>query len=295
MKEFLRKFKEYLLIEGKNISTVNIYISHIKKFLLYIKSNHKIALTNNITNILTNNIINNITNITNSSKEELVYSYILYLKGNNYKENTINSNIKAINNLLNYLDVKLTKKIKFLKVPKRLPEHIDLDYFTDRIMPMIDEDMFINPLKVKTILYFMFYTGVRQGELFSLKREHFDFQNRTVTIYSKKTKEERTVIFPKKIKEMVEYYFRTEMEEDNAFNIGKGGVKYIFNKLKPCFKDINLHAHLFRHSFSIYLLENGVDLDTLKDLLGHKSILTTTIYTNKTVKKIKEIYDKHIK
>ena len=293
MKEFLRKYKEYLLIDGKNISTVNSYISHIRMFLLYIKSNHKIALITIVSYITNYNITNS--NITNLSLERLVYSYILYLKDNNYKENTINNNIKAIKHLSNCFKIPFNKKIKFVKVPKRLPEHIDLAYFEDRIIPMIDEDMFKNPIKIKTILYFMFYTGVRKGELFSLKRDDFDFTNRTVKIYSKKTKEERTVVYPKKIKEMVEYYFRTEMEEENAFNLGKGGVKHIFKILKPCFKDINLHSHLLRHSFSIYVLENGVDLDTLKDLLGHKSILTTTIYTNKTVKKIKEIYDKHIK
>jgi len=284
MKEFLGKIKDYLLLEGKSISSVKIYLSHIKKFILYIKSNHKITL---------NNIINN--NITKPSIEGLVYKYILYLKDNNYKENSINSNIKAIKHLLQYLHINLKKKIKLVKIPKRLPEHIDLQYFTDRIMPMIDEDMFKNPLQVKVVLNFMFYTGVRQGELYSLKREHFDFQNRTVRIYSKKTKEERTVIFPNKIKEMIQYYFRIEMEQENAFNLKTGRVSYIFNKLKPCFKDINLHPHLFRHSFAVHLLEQGVDLDTLKDLLGHKSILTTTIYTRKTAKKIKEIYDRHIK
>jgi len=280
MRDFIKKFKDYLLLNGKTLSTAVTYSSHIKGFISYL-NNKNINMTT-------------ITTTPTTTLEGVVGQYILS-RSSSCSEHTINNDIKAISCLLEYFNLTI-KTPKIRKTIQKLPEHIDLSFLEDEVIPLIDEDTFRNPLKAIAILYVLFFTGIRQSELICLRRDNFDFEKRTLKIFEVKKKRERMVFFNQKVSEAVQRYFGIEDEEQNAFNLGSQGVSYIFRKLREVgnFK-IQLHPHLLRHSFSIYVLEQGIDLATLSELLGHENIATTMIYAKKTNTKLKEIYDKHIK
>jgi len=278
--EFLKKFKDYLLLNGKTLSTTTTYLSHVKSFIDYL----------NINNIQ----LSTITTTPTTTLEGVVGRYILD-RGSRCSIKTTNNDTMVVDWLLKYFNLEI-KTPKLRRAIQKLPEHIDLTFLEEEVIPLIDEDTFRNPEKAIAVLYLLFFTGIRQSELICLRRENFDFEKRTLKIFEVKKKRERMVFFNQKVSEAVQRYFGTEEEEQNAFNLGSQGVSYIFRKLREVGRfEINLHPHLLRHSFSIYVLEQGIDLATLSELLGHENIATTMIYAKKTNTKLKEIYDKHIK
>jgi len=157
------------------------------------------------------------------------------------------------------------------------------------------EDIFPNPLKVKAILYFMFYTGVRQSEMVPIQRKDIDLKACIAKIYEKKTKKERLAVFPPRITKILLDYFNYCPEGENAFNIGKHSITYIFKALKHFFPKIRLRPHLLRHSFATHLLRKGVDIAVVSKLLGHSNISTTERYLRLDISLIKEVYNNKIK
>ena len=143
----------------------------------------------------------------------------------------------------------------------------------EKIIPVV-ECIFENPLKVRTILYFMFWTGLRQGELLQVKRENINLKERIATLYIPKTKKELIVIFLENIANLMKPYFSIEPEEDNAFNLGISTVTNIFIALKPHFKDIRLRPHLFRHAHATEFMESGAGMKFLQDSLGSQLFIS---------------------
>ncbi len=227
--------------------------------------------------------INNIENITN---------YLMKNK-NNYAEEYINLHIKALKLFYKYKGIN-AELPKLRKVDNKIPESITEEYFLKTIIPMIDREMFLKPLRVKALLFFLFYTGVRKSELLTLKRKDIDLKQKTAKIYGKKTKKERLVVFTNKTKEILIEYFDKEPEKINSFNLGKYSLNEICSKLKPYFPDINLKPHLFRSSFATHLLSKGVDVTIVSKLLGHSNLQTTMRYLNTNIDLISNIYKKQV-
>lgn len=204
-------------------------------------------------------------------------------------EGSVNVFIKAFKKYCIYKNVQLEFP-KLYKTVQKLPEHFDLSYLENEIMPMVGV-IFQQKDKVKiaVLLYFMFYTGLRKCEYFSLMRKDIDIENKKVKIYDSKTKQERIVYFPDKVKDMLIAYFSSEPEEQNAFNITETSISYICSKLKP-HGTINVHPHTLRHSFAINCLKSGIPLNIVSKLLGHKNIETTMRYLRLSDGEIEKFY-----
>ena len=264
MNKILEEYKNYLEINGSSSLTIKNYIGRIQKFLKKVT-------------------IKEIT-------EKKVMSFILELDKIS-KPSTSNGYRASISSFLKFLkkDIAIPK---LLKLDKTLPDSISEEYFKKEIIPVV-ECIFEKPLKVKAILYFAFYTGVRRRELANLKREHIDLTSRTAKVYGKR-KKERIIFFTKEVAEILRSYFASENEETNAFNIGNAGLGDIFERAKPYFKKINFRFYLLRHSFATMFVNNGGDIAILSRILGHNSITTTMRYIGVETTKMKEIYDRNI-
>lgn len=151
------------------------------------------------------------------------------------------------------------------------------------------------------ILCLLYYSGLRASELINLTLIDFDFKNRIVRVFGKGRKE-RLVPFSNDCLESL-YLYKTNLrpkllgsKKSTYFFLNSQGNKLTVRGLEYILKSIeeknglflNLHPHLLRHTFATELLENGADLRVIQELLGHKSINATQIYTHVSNKKMQE-------
>lgn len=257
----LKNFKNYLEVNGYASNTIVAYLHKISLFLATCKE------------------IN----------EQNINEYLLSVKSK-FSDETFNAHRKAIKKYFEFANINIELP-KHTKVIQKIPDSISEDYFLNHIIPLINSH-FINSLKVKTILYFLYYTGVRKSELFALKRKDIDLESRRAKIYEPKKRKERMITFSKKLRDLVSKYFAGEDEIENAFNINRGTLDVIIQRLKPLCPEVNLRPHLFRHSFATNYLNKGMNIARVKDLLGHSTLNSTSKYTSTDLDEIQENIDK---
>ena len=207
---------------------------------------------------------------------------------------TFNLYIKAFRKYMEFKKITLETP-KSIKPNEYLAHHFTLKYLEDEIIPMVGLLFPKHSIKITTLFYFMFYTGLRKTDLRTLKRKNFDLVNRSAKVYEEKINRERIIRYPERVKKLLENYFALEAEEDNAFNLNDNSIDHYMEKIKPYMKDKILHCHCFRHSFAVHLLSKGVDLMTVSLLMGHKNIETTLRYLKLNQTEINNIYDSKIK
>lgn len=225
--------------------------------------------------------------------------FILYLKGKQLKNGTIDNHIKAIRLFYKFLvdrkliDGKVIEELYKVKLHK--PEKVIKDYITKEELDELIEMAWgwyraMDMYKLKAILYFMFFTGVRIGELINLKREHITLETKEALIkIPTKGREERYIFFTKEVRKLVDQYFSTEPEETNAFNVTRNQVISLIQYLRQ-FTHKKITPHTLRHSFAHYLALNEIDIKVAQKLLGHKNLASTEIYYDPTKETVKKIY-----
>jgi integrase/recombinase XerD len=208
--------------------------------------------------------------------EDNINGFLVKKKKEGLSEETLNLYVKTLRAYLKFSKSNIERP-KYFKVIRRIPTFITLEELETKIISIIpDLVSFKLQLKIKTLFYFMFLTGLRKGEIEILKREHFDLKNKILKIYQPKTKEERLIPIADKLIILLEDYFKSQPEDSNAFNLGIGSINYIFKLLKD--NKINIHPHSLRHSFNVHLKRNNFDLSDRQYLLGHKNINSTARY-----------------
>lgn len=161
-------------------------------------------------------------------------------------------------------------------------------------------------LRNVALLELLYATGIRVSECCEIKMQDIDLSLGTVLIHGK-GKKDRYVPVGSYAQEAIDLYIRTarmEMISSDAkthaylFVNFRGepltprGVRYILNELiKKSAADGNLHPHMLRHSFATHLLNNGADIRTVQELLGHSKISSTQVYTHVTKDQLKKVYN----
>lgn len=158
----------------------------------------------------------------------------------------------------------------------------------------------------QAVLELMFASGLRLSETINLKISDIDYSQRTLRILGKGSKE-RIVPFSKTAKEAMLLYQKTtrqrllkDKEDDGTFFLNNKGEKLTSRGLeylvtsaqKKCGFELKVHPHMLRHTFATELLNNGADLRTIQELMGHESISTTSIYTHVTFEDLKKTYER---
>ena len=279
--QILKDFKVHLEASGYDTN----YWYKIKYYLIY-------CTTNNIDIYHVNLLILN--------------QYFLTLRQQSYSNGYINNFVKALRFFYKYLrDVsKVTEdiyqemyKIKIMRTEIKVKDFVTKEELEDLISTAMTYCTFMNLDKLKVILYFLFYTGLRRNEFINLKREDIKLEERAVIVrIPTKNRSERTVFFPLKVKKLLIHYFQLEPGNINAFNIKNNEVSRLINFLKTCVSGKkNITMHMFRHSFANMLARAGIDVKIAQSLLGHKSVLSTLIYYNPDIKIVKQIYNEKIR
>ncbi len=287
-KDILEKYQIYLLTvkQKEEKTTVSSYIEDIYKYLEYMENN-KIKTALDI----------EYQNITN---------YLKYLDNNNYETSSIIRKIVSIKLFHKYLSEEykikdVSSKIINPRLRRKLPNILTIEE-VDNLLDIKLNTPF--DYRNKAMLELMYSSGLRVSELVDLKLNNIDLDNGYVRCLGK-GKKERIIPIGKIAIEYLKKYineYRNSMKKgyytENVFlnNHGKnitrqGFFLIIKNIAKEKNIDKNITPHMLRHSFATHLLNNGANLRTIQEMLGHSSITTTQIYTNVSNDIIKENYE----
>lgn len=235
-----------------------------------------------------------------------INEFIIHLKEKDMTPDGINNYIRSIKNFYKFLNrhglvdkniLEITDKLKMLKTTRKIKDYITSDELDEILeMGMTFHDNLMYPLKMKTLLYFMYYTGIRLGELLALERKDFNLEENSAVIKEPvKNYNEGLIFYTDKVKELLKQYFRVENEKFNAFNVKRHHLHYLLQQLED-FAPAGQHItpHTFRHSFGMMLARKGVDLAIAQKLLRHKNIEDTLIYYDPDIPTIKKAYNNKI-
>lgn len=292
-------------------------INQIVSFLKYLKieknySNHTIINYGKdlklFVNFLNEQKIDNILSIDHKT----VRKFLEYLYQEDYSKKTIARHISSLRSFFKYMARENlitrdpTTLISNPKMDKKLPKFLYYDEL-EKILDIPDKS---TPLGMRdaTILELFYSTGVRVSELVNIKLSDIDFLEFQIKVLGKGNKE-RYVLYGKVLSELLEKYINTGrnvlMKEKNDYlflnklgnKLTERGIRVIIdNVLKKGMIEYHISPHTLRHTFATHLLDNGADLKTVQDLLGHESLASTQIYTHISNEHLREVYLKtHIR
>ncbi len=245
--------------------------------------------------------------LTVSSRTARFYTATLH---ENYKPKTIARKISSLRSFYNFLNrEELTKdnpfkEVELPKQQKKLPQFIYPEEI-DTLFNSIKTDKPIGK-RDKLILEFLYGTGVRVGELCSVKLKDIDFYQNLVLIHGKGSKDRYVPIhnlLSKRLEDYIlttrnEFLKRADIKENNSLllnfrgtSLSQRGVRLIIKRILDNSEEtFNLSPHKLRHTFATHLLNNGADLRSVQELLGHAHLSSTQIYTHVSKEKLKESY-----
>lgn len=288
MKEDIDNYKNYLIFERRMAkNTTSSYIRDLEGYQQFLEENRKK------------------TDITKVDKLD-IQNYLEYLNKNDYTTTSIARKLTAVKNFHKYLlatnrvkvDEALT--IERPKLRKALPNVLTVEE-VDLLLNIKTDTPF--DYRNKAMLELLYGTGLRITEMLDLKLGDVDFENCIVRCFGKGSKERIVPIGEYIIDSLNNYleYGRNRLlknkTSDFLFLNSRGGriSRFSFFKIlkkllreKGIKKDVSPHS--LRHSFATHMLENGADLRSIQELLGHSDIATTRIYTHITNKKVENDY-----
>lgn len=237
--------------------------------------------------------------------ELTIKNYLAFLYIENLNKKTISRRISSLKSYYKFLENKYKIKRTFIneiKCPKQdklLPDMIYKDELNKLLnFSMTGKFSFRN----KAIIFLLYSSGIRVSELCNITLSSINLDDRYLIATGKGNKT-RICPFSKSCKEVLENYLKSEREPlskpDNFYLlINKFGEKITPRSIENIIKKISLqlfgntklHPHIFRHTYATNLLNNGANLRTVQELLGHSSLMTTQIYTHLAKEEIKNIY-----
>ena len=285
----LKAFQEYLQLE-KNYSlhTVTAYGNDLLFFQEFLKKNFDEELLENV-------------------NYGMVRSWIVSMVDAGISNSSINRKISSLKAFYKFL--LKTKQIesspllkhKSLKTPKKLQipfSENELDLVLNNLK--FTEDF--EGIRDKLIIDLFYTTGVRRTELIHLKMQNVDLQNGTLKVLGKRNKERILPIVPILARQIKKYLSeRAQLESikdiDYFFLLLKGvklNDSFVYRLINYYFSHVSEKVkkspHILRHTFATHLLNNGADLNSVKELLGHASLASTQVYTHSSLSELKKIY-----
>ena len=224
-----------------------------------------------------------------------------YMEDFKYSKNTISRKISSIRSFYKYLARKeyvSYNPFTLTKGPKKdklLPKFLYYNELEDLFNSCDLNDIY--GVRDRLILEMLYATGMRVGELENIKTEDIDMYDNSIKVFGKGSKE-RIVYFGEYAREILDKYLN--MREDscpylfinkNKKRLTARGVRYILDKvIAKTSLDISISPHMLRHSFATHMLNEGCDLLTVQELLGHESLKATQVYTHVTNDRLKDVY-----
>jgi len=284
----IKHFIEYLSFEKKYSShTIRAYHDDLNSFQTFCKitfDNEKLGDVNysQIRSWIVKMVNENISNRTVNRKISSLKSFYKFLvKTKQIKESP----------LLRHQALKISKRVQVPFSEKEINEVIDnLNEFDD-----------FESVRNKLIVELLYSTGMRRAELMEIKQSSINFTNSTLKVLGKRNKE-RYIPLLNSVQQTLKTYLdlRKEIKSDseNLLITIKGNKIYptlVYRIINDYFSAVSSKVkkspHVIRHSFATHLLNEGADLNSVKELLGHSSLASTQVYTHSSLNELKKVYN----
>jgi integrase/recombinase XerD len=287
----IKKFKRFLKVErGLSQNSIYSYTYDLKKFSDYLTDNNKSVL---------------------SATSDDIQHFLSFEKIRKHNSSrTLARSLAAIRQFYNFISSSVadienpTTKIEVPQIKKTLPDFLTLEE-VDTLFRLISEDDAYE-LRDKSIFELLYSCGLRISEAIDIKFQDLDFENKIIKVLGKGNKERLVPLGAEAIRLLKLYMKKSRniilgiRESEYLFISKKGSMlnrKSVWRLLKGYVArtkiNKNITPHTLRHSFATHMLENGADLRSVQELLGHMDISSTQIYTHLAKKKLKDFHKKY--
>ena len=276
------KFLHYLKHEKRySVHTLLSYSTDLKQFTNFLSSEFSVKSIRKV-------------------NFQLVRSWIAKLLNENISARSVNRKITTLKTYFRFLirediiNQSPMQKIISPKTSKRLPVFVE-QVKMEQLLNEIDFGVGFLAQRDRLILELFYFTGIRLSELINLKNKDINYSDSTILVLGKRKKERLiplTSDIVSKIKKLnasnkSKYLFTT----DKGKQISTKQVYRLVNKYLSMVTTLDKKSpHILRHTFATHLLNNGADINAIKELLGHANLSATQIYTHNTIEKLKTVY-----
>ena len=281
----IKNFLDYLIIEKRySVHTTISYRIDLNQFDLYLSEFysdiefHKVEMIH-------------------------VRSYMVHLLDAKLAKSTVARKVSSIKSLFKFLKKEQlisSSPVQLLEIPK-LDSRLPVFLKEEEVVNLFEEFNFKNSFsgkRDKMILYFFYQTGIRLSELIGLK--DIDVRNGELKVLGKRNKE-RIIPLSNNIQPLIDQYLNLKVElgfkKKNFFVTDKGNKlyeKFVYRKVNHYISIVSSKQkkspHILRHTFATHMLNNGADLNSIKEILGHENLSATQVYTHNSFQKLKSIH-----
>jgi integrase/recombinase XerC len=289
---FVDSFLEYLRDERQySDNTVKSYREDLMQFVEFVKEN-KDGIFNPV-----------------EVDKDIVRNWIMSLMESKMAPTTVNRKLSSLKSFFKYLlkkKVIRTSPVRLVNGPKcgkKLPSFVR----DDDMDGVLDESQFENDFKGvrdRLILELIYDTGLRRSEVVSIVRTDIDLDEMTLRVTGKGNKQ-RIIPFASRLKELFSQYEQKRSDEvgwdDAAYFVKENGfpinASFVYKVVTSHLSSVpylkKKSPHVLRHSFATSMLNNGAELEAVKQILGHSSLASTSVYTHTTFEELKKNYHAH--
>lgn len=286
----LSGFIDYLKYEKRgSLNTVISYTTDLEQFFAYLDQKFQITDIKDV-------------------DSKIIRTWIITLVEEGLSARSINRKISSLKSFFKYhnriktISYNPTQQITAPKIAKRLPEFVA----QEDMERLFNEDLFADTYegwRDRVIIELFYSTGMRLSELINLKFQDIDFYEKSIKVLGKRNKERIIPIGNIAIEALQKYllFFENKFGESKKYlpifvtskanKIYPKAVYKIVRKYLDMVTTIDKRSpHVIRHTFATHLLNNGADINAIKEILGHSSLAATQVYTHNSIDKLKAIY-----
>lgn len=283
-------FRDYLQFEKKySPHTVNAYLNDVESFEGF------------------NAIHFDQENIEQANYSQ-IRSWIVFLVDSEVSNVSVNRKMASLKAFYKFLlktkqiEISPLLKHKALKIPKKIQIPFSEKEVVD-VLSLMQNPVGFEEVRDKLIIDLFYTTGMRRTELIHLKKSNVDVSNNLIKVLGKRNKERIIPVLPI-IATQFSLYTKERMElgvivDEDIFFLTKKGLKlndsFVYRLINSYFSTVSEKVkkspHILRHTFATHLLNNGADLNSVKELLGHSSLASTQVYTHSSLSELKKVYE----
>lgn len=246
--------------------------------------------------------------ISNASVKE-IRNWIVFLNKSEVSNRSINRKLVCLRTFYKFLILKSivtenpAKRINLLKTEKNLPDFVEESGMEKLFLEFENSEISYEIVLSKTIFEVFYSTGMRVSELTGIQNDDVNYANSSIKVLGKRNKERLIPISNRLVGVLKNYQIFKNQEFNNVLNSNSFFVsqknkklsnKFVYSLIKYYLSGVTTakkrSPHVLRHTFATHMLNNGADINSIKEILGHANLSATQIYTHNTIEKLKEIY-----